>query len=183
MDFLLFIHINIYMLLLFHFHSPRFNNSDYLVRNLRKYSSCKFPSFYSPRLRILLRLISAITRGQNWLPCLKWGDCRISLRFENRLNFSIIPRKLSMFYRSFSNRSTCAWRRSKIVSINPYVWLWFSFTFRQMSPFEGILDAISTDATAWGEFIASADCHTATVPTNFDSRLPPVARVGGKGFF
>ena len=30
---------------------------------------------------------------------------RTSLRFEKRLNFSINPRKLSIFYRSFSNRS------------------------------------------------------------------------------
>ena len=34
------------------------------------------------------------------------GINRASLRFGKRLNFSIIPRKLSIFYRSFSNQSS-----------------------------------------------------------------------------
>ena len=34
-----------------------------------------------------------------------WAECRASLRFEKRLNFSINPWKLPIFFRSFSNRS------------------------------------------------------------------------------
>ena len=43
-----------------------------------------------------------------------------SLRFEKRLKFSINPRKLSIFYRSFSNRSE-ALNRAKIeISVGVY---------------------------------------------------------------
>ena len=38
---------------------------------------------------------------------------RASLRFKKRLNFSINPKKLSIFYRSFSNRSDTLMERSK----------------------------------------------------------------------
>ena len=65
------------------------------------------PQFWSSRcIQTALLLPNSSRQASDVVLCgWGWGVDRASLRFKKRLNFSINPRKLSIFNRSFSNRS------------------------------------------------------------------------------